>query len=193
MNSPAPETPAPKRVLSIDALRGFDMFWITGGRPVLIALIGVFIAPLPPSWEYHLTHPRWEGFSAWDLIMPLFLFIVGAAMPFAFERRLDAGAQRKDLYVRIARRVAVLWILGMIAQGHRSTEAATLANERIELLRAQGCPAAGSGTETRGAYTVAWRAVAMTQPRGRAIQVNVVSPTGRGTRNDNFQTVHFCP
>lgn len=81
----------------------------------------------------------------------------------------------------------------MIAQGHRSTEAATLANERIELLRAQGCPAAGSGTETRGAYTVAWRVVAMTQPRGRAIQVNVVSPTGRGTRNDNFQTVHFCP
>lgn len=81
----------------------------------------------------------------------------------------------------------------MIAQGHRSTEAATLANERIELLRAQGCPAATSASETRGAYTVAWRVVAMPSPKGRAIQVSVRSPTGRSTRTDNFQTVHFCP
>ena len=81
----------------------------------------------------------------------------------------------------------------MIAQGQRSTEAATLANERIELLRAQGCPAAATGSETRGAYTINWRVVAMASPKGRTIQVRVVSPTGRGTRSDNFQTVHFCP
>lgn len=108
----------PERVLSIDALRGFDMFWITGGKPVLVALVGLFVAEMPEWLDYQLSHPAWEGFSAWDIIMPLFLFIVGAAMPFSFSRRIEAGASRRDLYVRMARRVVVLWILGMIAQGN---------------------------------------------------------------------------
>ncbi|MBN1854831.1 MAG: DUF5009 domain-containing protein, partial [Pirellulales bacterium] len=56
-------------------------------------------------------------FSAWDLIMPLFLFIVGVAMPFSFSRRLEKGDSRCAMYWRIARRVLVLWVLGMIAQG----------------------------------------------------------------------------
>lgn len=107
----------PERVLSIDALRGFDMFWITGGKPVLVALVGLFVVEMPEWLDYQLSHPAWEGFSAWDIIMPLFLFIVGAAMPFSFSRRIEAGASRRDLYVRMARRVVVLWILGMIAQG----------------------------------------------------------------------------
>lgn len=110
-------TPKPDRVLSIDALRGFDMFWITGGKPVLVALVGLFVVEMPEWLAYQVSHPAWEGFSAWDMIMPLFLFIVGAAMPFAFSRRMEAGADKRDLYLRIARRVAALWILGMIAQG----------------------------------------------------------------------------
>ena len=81
----------------------------------------------------------------------------------------------------------------MIGQGHRSTEASALGSERIEVLRAQGCPAAGGGTETRGAYTVTWRVVALPAPKGRGITVSVRSPTTRGTRNDTFETVHFCP
>lgn len=106
------------RVLSVDALRGFDMFWITGGKPVFAALVGLFVSPLPDWFQYQLQHPAWEGFSAWDLIMPLFLFIVGSAMPFAFARRLEAGQSKRELYRRIARRVIVLWVLGMIAQGN---------------------------------------------------------------------------
>jgi len=81
----------------------------------------------------------------------------------------------------------------MIGQGHRYTEASALANERIEVLRSQGCPAAGSGTETRGAFTVSWRVVAMAAPNGRGLVVSVQSPTTRGTRTDTFETVHFCP
>ena len=107
----------PERVLSIDALRGFDMFWITGGKPVLVALVGLFVVEMPEWLDYQLSHPAWEGFSAWDIIMPLFLFIVGAAMPFSFSRRIESGASRRDLYIRMARRVVVLWILGVIAQG----------------------------------------------------------------------------
>jgi predicted acyltransferase len=106
------------RVLSVDALRGFDMFWITGGHTVFAALAGLLVSPLPDWLEYQLSHPEWEGFSAWDVIMPLFLFIVGTAMPFAFARRLEGGQSKGALYGRIARRVVVLWILGMVAQGH---------------------------------------------------------------------------
>jgi prepilin-type N-terminal cleavage/methylation domain-containing protein len=81
----------------------------------------------------------------------------------------------------------------MIAQGHRYTEASALANERIEVLRSQGCPAAGTGSETRGAYTIGWRVVQLAQPSGRGLVVSVQSPTSRGTRTDSFETVHFCP
>jgi prepilin-type N-terminal cleavage/methylation domain-containing protein len=81
----------------------------------------------------------------------------------------------------------------MIGQGHRYTEASALANERIEILRSQGCPATGTGTETRGAYTISWRVVALAAPRGRGFFVNVQSPTTRGTRTDTFETAHYCP
>ena len=81
----------------------------------------------------------------------------------------------------------------MIGQGQRFTEASTLANERIELLRSQRCPAAGTGSETRGAYTITWRIVEVAGGKGRGFTVVVRSPTTRGSRNDTFDTVQFCP
>lgn len=81
----------------------------------------------------------------------------------------------------------------MIAQGHRYTEASALANERIEILRSQGCPAVATGTQTRGAYVISWQVVALAAPKGRSLVVNVQSPTTRGTRTDSFETVHYCP
>src|ERR1051325_632953 len=89
--APSPTPPAavsgPTRITSIDALRGFDMFWIMGpyvGHKMVLGL-STWIwgsRKASPAWiQYHFDHPRWEGFAAWDLIMPLFLFIVGAAMP----------------------------------------------------------------------------------------------------------------
>lgn len=123
--------PAPTRVLSIDALRGFDMFWIVGGQEVVLALVTILGASLPARWVEWLTqnvdwpmlrqqmnHVQWSGFSAWDLIMPLFLFIVGAAMPFSFSARLEQGASKLRLYGRVLRRVLLLWVLGAIAQGN---------------------------------------------------------------------------
>ena len=85
--SPAEQTGIPSgRVMSIDALRGFDMFWITGGREVFVTLLGLFVDPLPAWLVDQMKHRDWAGFSAWDLIMPLFLFIVGTAMPFSFAK-----------------------------------------------------------------------------------------------------------
>ncbi len=119
------------RVASIDALRGFDMFWIAGGKGVVVALAVLVIAALKavhlditpyfPSaaWFHHqMNHPAWRGFTAWDMIMPLFLFIVGAAMPFSFAKRIQKGQSTAALYVKVFRRVAILWVLGMIAQGN---------------------------------------------------------------------------
>ena len=80
-----------ERIVAIDALRGFDMFWIVGGQELALAAAAWLWSPAPKWLEYHLEHVEWEGFSAWDLIMPLFLFVVGAAMPFSLSRKLELG------------------------------------------------------------------------------------------------------
>ena len=107
-----------ERIVSIDALRGFDMFWIAGGGPFVMAFFKLFANPLPAWLERQFDHVPWVGFVAWDLIMPLFLFIVGLAMPFSISKRVERGDSRSSIYGKVAYRVVVLWILGMIAQGH---------------------------------------------------------------------------
>jgi len=106
------------RLVSLDALRGFDMFWIVGGGVIL----GRLAEGLQSQWLNqvivpHTEHVPWEGFVAWDLIMPLFLFVVGTAMPFSFAKRLSQGQTKTRLYLHILIRVIVLWVLGMIVQG----------------------------------------------------------------------------
>jgi predicted acyltransferase len=108
----------PERLVSIDALRGFDMFWIMGGAPFVMAVCKVFANPLPHWLDRQFEHVEWQGFVAWDLIMPLFLFIVGVAMPFSFGKRMALGETRGKIYRKVFFRVLVLWILGMVAQGH---------------------------------------------------------------------------
>jgi predicted acyltransferase len=110
--------PANVRVTSIDALRGFDMFWIVGGKALVLALAGLFCAELPAAVKAQMDHVPWQGFVAWDLIMPLFLFIVGVAMPFSFGKRIEQGASRGAIYRKVLVRTLVLFVLGMAAQGH---------------------------------------------------------------------------
>src|SRR6476619_2506009 len=120
----AARQPAPahhSRIVSLDALRGFDMFWIIGGQPLAIAALGL----VPPSASHfveqankQLEHAGWEGFTAWDLIMPLFLFVVGAAMPFSFSRRIEEGHSRAKMFRKILFRSVILFIVGMAYQGH---------------------------------------------------------------------------
>lgn len=115
------DIPSPKiftpRVLSVDALRGFDMFWIMQGKEVVLVILSLILGGIPPAVKYHFSHPEWEGFSAWDLIMPLFLFITGVTIPFSVEKYI-AGGSKVRFYIRLIRRVILLWILGMIAQGN---------------------------------------------------------------------------
>ncbi|MEX2306015.1 MAG: DUF5009 domain-containing protein [Pirellulales bacterium] len=106
------------RIIAIDALRGFDMFWIIGGRELALALVSATSTSVPAWLDYQLEHVEWEGFTAWDLIMPLFLFVVGASMPFSFSKRLSKGVSKPQLYLKMLSRAAILFILGMMVQGH---------------------------------------------------------------------------
>jgi len=111
-------TKASARLTSIDALRGFDMFWIVGGDVMFLGLAKAlnwgFLNALMPQFE----HVAWEGFHFYDLIMPLFLFIVGAAMPFSFGKRLSRNQSKKSIYTHVVKRVAILFFLAMITQGN---------------------------------------------------------------------------
>ena len=99
------------RVLSIDALRGFDMFWIIGGD----ALARRVLARLGPGWpevaSAQFEHVAWEGFHFEDLIFPLFLFLVGCVLPFSLEKY---RARPADVAWRIVRRTALLVLLGLV-------------------------------------------------------------------------------
>lgn len=115
--APSHEQPV-KRLASVDALRGFDMFWIAGGSELVVAFVALFANPVPEWLTYQLEHVEWEGFTGWDLIMPLFLFVSGAALPFSIAKWSHSGENKKSFYLRLARRVVLLWILGMAVQGN---------------------------------------------------------------------------
>lgn len=105
------------RIVSIDALRGFDMFWITGGGAIAAAMLGLFDGPLANTLLGQIEHSQWNGFTFWDLIFPLFMFIVGVSLPFAISRRLERGDDRSGLYKHILRRFVTLMLLGFIYNG----------------------------------------------------------------------------
>ncbi len=105
-----------QRLMCIDALRGFDMLWIIGGAEVLVSLCKASGIGFLSNMEVNFDH-TWGQFHFYDIIMPLFLFIVGAVMPISFRNRLNKGADKKSLYRHILRRVVILYILGLIASG----------------------------------------------------------------------------
>ena len=92
------------------------MFWIIGGSEVVVAVTACLHPELADRVETQLYHATWQGFTALDLVMPLFLFVVGAAMPFALTKRIEPGQSLRPVYMRIFRRVALLWVLGMLTQ-----------------------------------------------------------------------------
>lgn len=107
-----------KRLLSLDALRGFDMFWIVGGESILVNLNSQLHWPWLQSATQFLTeHVEWEGFHFYDLIFPLFLFIIGVTLPYSIGKRLDEGASRKSVLLKVLRRTALLLLIGWIYSG----------------------------------------------------------------------------
>ena len=107
MTSPGQQpgtAPSPERLLSLDAFRG-------------LTIAGMILVNNPGSWSYvyaPLAHAAWHGWTPTDLIFPYFLFIVGVALPFSFQRRLAAGARRRDLFTHVVKRALVIVGLGVL-------------------------------------------------------------------------------
>jgi predicted acyltransferase len=105
------------RIASIDALRGFDMFWIIGGGTFFESFSKVWKNQYTETITNQLEHVSWDGFHFEDLIFPLFLFIVGVVLPFSISRRREQGVSSKVLHLHIFKRAAILILLGLILNG----------------------------------------------------------------------------
>src|SRR5437773_9955028 len=91
MNShPASDTPVSKpasqRLMSLDALRGFDMFWIVGAEEIVHALHRASPGGVAGWMATQMSHKEWEGVQFYDLIFPLFVFIAGVSMVFSLSK-----------------------------------------------------------------------------------------------------------
>jgi predicted acyltransferase len=87
-----------------------------GIESVIHALHNSIKTPWFEKLMWNFDHVQWQGFSTWDLIMPLFMFMAGVAMPFALSKYLDGN--KSALYKRILKRVVLLWVFGMVCQGN---------------------------------------------------------------------------
>lgn len=112
-------TKSSSRLASLDILRGLDLFLLVWLQPVLLSIGGATDAEWYHRLLWHFDHERWIGLRLWDMVMPLFLFMVGTAMPFAFARfRTGPELDSRGVYRRIGRRFLLLFLFGMIVQGN---------------------------------------------------------------------------
>lgn len=108
------KSPTSHRLYALDALRGFDMFWIMGAEEIVHALASTTKNPLLKLLAEQFTHPSWNGFHFYDLIFPLFLFIAGVATPFSVGREMELGKSTSTLVFRVVKRALILVLLGLI-------------------------------------------------------------------------------
>jgi len=101
------------RLYALDALRGFDMFWIMGAEEIVHALSSATRNSTVRMFADQLTHPSWNGFHFYDLIFPLFLFIAGVATPFSVGREMEMGKSTSTLVFRVIKRALILVLLGL--------------------------------------------------------------------------------
>jgi len=119
--SDSPTQSTTTRLASLDALRGFDMFWIVGGSQMAVALVKACDCPALAWILPQMKHAVGEGFRFYDLIFPLFLFMIGVSIPYAFAKRLARGDTLGQLYRHIVVRVLILFVLGLTVNGNLLT------------------------------------------------------------------------
>ncbi len=107
-----------QRLVSLDVLRGADLFFLVALQPLLWKLCEAYHSPFTTVLKAQIDHVAWQGFSAWDIVMPLFLFMSGITIPFAFSRYKKGTNKDIRLWLKIAKRVLILWLLGCVVQGN---------------------------------------------------------------------------
>jgi predicted acyltransferase len=114
--------PAPRRVASVDALRGFTMFWIIGADGAAKALAEMLSGKgTIPSTAGNIIggqfeHAEWEGLRFYDLIFPLFIFVTGVAIVFSLTRLVEQES-KFTAHWRVLRRSLLLFALGLVYYG----------------------------------------------------------------------------
>ena len=114
--------PAARRIASVDALRGFNIFWILGGDGAIWALDemshgkGPIVSGIGQFLGTQLNHVPWEGFRFYDFIFPLFIFITGVSIVLALPRFVEREGKTKA-HLRLLRRALLLYGLGLIYYG----------------------------------------------------------------------------
>ena len=118
MTQPTPDqpSPAPQRLVSLDALRGFDMLIILGIDDLAWRLREASPGPLTNVLSDQLSHVDWEGFRFLDLIFPLFIFLSGASATFSVSRGIELNGTSTTIR-RLFQRFAVLYLLGLLYYG----------------------------------------------------------------------------
>jgi predicted acyltransferase len=113
---------AGQRVISVDALRGFNIFWILGADAIvwsLDAMLGDKGSALSAAGSFlntQMTHVAWEGFRFYDFIFPLFIFVNGVAIVLSLPRLVEREGKARA-YIRVFRRALILYGLGLIVYG----------------------------------------------------------------------------
>jgi predicted acyltransferase len=102
--------------MCVDALRGFDMFWILGADSLVYALNRMSHTAPTQFLATQLEHAEWEGFHFYDLIFPLFVFLMGVSLVYSLSRLLEQGG-RAEALKRVFRRGILLFIIALIYSG----------------------------------------------------------------------------
>jgi len=107
---------ADKRILSVDVLRGFDMFWLIGGTGLALAVVKLFGGGVQELLLPQLEHTEWIGFTFYDLIFPLFEFVMGMSVVFSLQKILKTDG-KAAAYRKLIRRFILLFLLGIFYYG----------------------------------------------------------------------------
>ena len=108
--------PTFERVVSVDALRGFDMFWILGGEEIVKGLAKAFPNRVTAFLANQFEHVQWAGFRFYDLIFPTFVFVVGVSLVFSLGKLIRTKG-RSAAVRRVIIRAAVIYLFGIIYYG----------------------------------------------------------------------------
>ncbi|MEP6757361.1 MAG: DUF5009 domain-containing protein, partial [Chthonomonadales bacterium] len=105
----------PARLLSLDVLRGFNMFWIMGADEFFKEVAKKVDNPTV-SWvtDIFCRHVEWQGIRYHDMIFPLFLFIIGVALPYSTAKAMENGATQNQVALKIIKRTLILIALGFL-------------------------------------------------------------------------------
>ncbi|MDB6172255.1 MAG: hypothetical protein JWL59_1566 [Chthoniobacteraceae bacterium] len=106
----------PRRFTAVDALRGFAMFWIIGADSLAHSFAKMSGTPFAQTLGNQLEHVEWRGFRFYDLIFPLFVFLVGVSMVFSLDG-IIARSGRRDAAKRVVTRGLLLVAIGILYYG----------------------------------------------------------------------------